>query len=192
MRSKIPALAEWLLTRFGIPQRNESLMGDLAEESSSGRSAVWLWRETGVAIATMVGRDIRNHKLLAVRAIATGWLLTWSWQRIVLLFQPPVGVRVQTLWAWGILLMFTWSFWPAIVGWIIARTHRPQQAAMVLAYSASMVLWALWYLIAHYQEMKSIHAHPDVFVTNVTVMCAVLICTLAGGFLQKPRRSLQD
>ena len=88
--------------------------------------------------------------------------------------------------------MFTWSLWPAIVGWVVARTHRTQQASMVLAYSASMVLWALWYLIGHYQEMKSIHAHPDVFVTNVTVMCAVLICTLAGGFLQKPRRSLQD
>ncbi len=59
MKSKLPALAEWLLTRFGIPQQNESLMGDLAEESRSGRSALWLWRETMVAIGTTVARDIR-------------------------------------------------------------------------------------------------------------------------------------
>jgi hypothetical protein len=192
MKSKIPALAEWLLTRFGIPQRNESLMGDLAEESSSGRSALWLWRETTVAIAATVGRDIRNHKLLAMRAIAMGWALTWGWQRIVMLFQPPGGVRIQTLWAWSILVMFTWSLWAAIVGWVIARTHRAQQASMVLAYAASMAIWSLWNLSAHYQEMKIIHAYPDVFATNVTINCLVLICTLAGGFLQKPRRSLQD
>jgi len=189
MKSKIPALAEWLLTRFGIPQRNESLMGDLAEESSSGRSALWLWRETAAAITTTVGRDIRNHKLLAMRAIATGWLLTWSWQQIVLLFQPQVGVRVQTLWTWSALLLFTWSFWPAIVGWAVARTHRAQQASMVLAYTASTAIWSLCYLGAHYREMRSIHAHPDVFATNVTINCVVLICTLVGGFLQKPHVS---
>ena len=149
MKSKMPALAEWLLTRFGIPQRNESLMGDLAEESSSGRSALWLWRETAVAIGTTVARDIRNHTVLATRAIATGWALTWGWQQIVLLFQPPVA--------------------------------------------GSIVIWSLWYLGAHYHEMKSIpNAYPDVFATNVTINCVVLVFTLAGGFFQKPKRRLLD
>jgi hypothetical protein len=187
MKSRIPALAEWLLTRFGIPQRNESLMGDLAEESRSGRSALWLWRETAVAIATTVGRDIRNHKLLAMRAIGMGWALTWGWQRIVLFLQPAVGGRIETLWAWFILVIFTWTVGSAIVGWVVARMHRGQQAAMVLAYTASMVIWRLWHLSAHYQEMKSIHTQPDAFATNVAINCVALICTLVGGFLQKPR-----
>jgi hypothetical protein len=34
MNRKIFAMAEWLLERFGIPQRNESLMRDLMEETA--------------------------------------------------------------------------------------------------------------------------------------------------------------
>jgi hypothetical protein len=46
MNRKIFAMAEWLLERFGIPQRNESLMGDLMEEYSAGRSRCARWKAT--------------------------------------------------------------------------------------------------------------------------------------------------
>jgi hypothetical protein len=65
MRSLMFVLARWLLERFGVPQRNESLMGDLMEEWASGRSAFWLLRQTANAIGSMLARDIANHKLLA-------------------------------------------------------------------------------------------------------------------------------
>jgi len=65
-------MASWLLEHFGVPQRNEPLIGDLIEEHNSGRSAWWFWRQTFVAVALTAAGDIWNHKLLAVRAIATG------------------------------------------------------------------------------------------------------------------------
>lgn len=92
MRSGMLALAESLLKRFGIPQRNESLMGDLAEEYGSGRSVLWLWRQTANAIVSTVARDIQNHKLAALRAIATGWLLMVAWSQIIHLVEPRPGV----------------------------------------------------------------------------------------------------
>jgi uncharacterized membrane protein len=181
MKSKTPAVAEWLLKRFGIPQRNESLMGDLVEEYGAGRSALWFWRQTTVAIGTTVGRDIGNHKLLVLRAVATGWLLNvaWGkfWRLILLLTQPPGMWSQHTLVIYQVL---TVSLWPALVGWLVARTHRAQQAAMVLAYFASMVIWTAGFFAVNYAAIKSV---PDV---NIALAC-VLACTLIGGFLQKPR-----
>lgn len=65
-----PHIAEWLLSRFGITQRNEALIGDLAEEFQNGRSATWYWKQTAVAI-------LRNGRLVPGFGIASfaGWAL---------------------------------------------------------------------------------------------------------------------
>lgn len=63
-------LAFWLMDRFGVP---EPLVGDLLEERSRHRSALWQWRQTLVAILWTVARDIRAHRWLAARAVVTGW-----------------------------------------------------------------------------------------------------------------------
>jgi hypothetical protein len=131
MRSRMLALAESLLARFGIPQGNESLMGDLVEDYSSGKSALWLWSQTTNAIASTVARDIRNHKLLAVRALATGWALQLVWQEILHLAEPRLLVWHRgPIYHWELLLLSTITLWPAFVGWVVGRTHRAQQAAM--------------------------------------------------------------
>jgi hypothetical protein len=158
-------------------------MGDLVEESGSGRSAQWLWRETAVAIATTVALDIRDHKLLAVRAIATGWILWWGWWHILLLSQPLPGMWGRhRLWAFAML--FTLSLWPAIVGWVVAHTHRTQQASMVLAYAASIVVWGFWYFIVHYSDIKAMPI-PNQLNMDIGPTWIALVGTLVGGFFSK-------
>ena len=188
MRPNVPATARWLLDRFGLPQQNESLMGDLVEEYASGRSALWFWRQTVVVLAEMVARDLRNHKALAVRAIATGWLLYLAWERVMNLLGNHYMLWRSHSTLWVILLSFSFLCWPAIIGWAVARAHRAQQAAMVLAFTTSMAIWDTWYLAAHYSEMKGISANPDVWTMNVVITFIGLLATLLGGFVLRPRR----
>jgi hypothetical protein len=191
MRPTVPAMAKWLLDRFGIPQQNEPLMGDLAEERSSGRSALWFWWQTTVAIAQTVARDLRNHKVLAARAIATGWLLDLAWGQVMNLADNRYELWRSHFVLYAILLFFTLLVWPAIIGFVVARMHRAQQAAMVLAYAGSAAIGKMWYLAAHYHEMKGVlNATPDVWDTNVALAGITLLLTLLGGFLPNPRRHL--
>src|SRR5205085_8759164 len=53
----------------------DSLMGDLEEFRSEGRSQAWYWRQTLVAVASHFLSDIWNHKLLAFRALTVAWAL---------------------------------------------------------------------------------------------------------------------
>src|SRR5262249_3751810 len=71
MRLSEPKAATWLLKYFGC--QNEALIGDLLEEYRQGRSAAWYWRQVLMAILVGCGGEVRANKLLAVRAVVTGW-----------------------------------------------------------------------------------------------------------------------
>jgi len=187
MRAEVPRTAIWLLDRFGFLQQNESLMGDLVEERASGRSALWFWLQTVVALADMVARDLRNHKALVVRAIATGWLLNIAWRRAFYMLGYRYELsRHHTLWT--VLSLFDLFCWPAIVGWAVARTHRAQQAAMVLAYATSIAIEVIFALA--YFEMK--HINDVLITTGVAIASIALLATLFGGFLSKPHRRFSN
>jgi hypothetical protein len=184
MKRNIFAMAEWLLERFGIPQRNESLMGDLMEEYSAGRSGVWLLRQIVNAIATTVARDIKRHWLLTARAIAMGWALwfgcAWLVSHFSLLGLPVLWSQIE-----GIVIF---TLWPAFIGWLVARTYRAQQAAMVLAYAGSLAIYDICSIAIQWSAIKRLYfSAAGWWEVQIGVGCVAVLFTLIGGFLQKPR-----
>jgi hypothetical protein len=68
-----PAMATWILKHFGCGPNNDTLMGDLAEQYQQKDSAMWYWRQALKAVPISLFREIRAHKLIAARALVTGW-----------------------------------------------------------------------------------------------------------------------
>jgi hypothetical protein len=168
-------IAMWLLQRFGVLERNESLAGDLAEERANGRPAWWFWGQTLAAVADVVARDLRDHWLLTLRAIGTGWAASYLILRIL--------DRIPLLFAPFHLFSVTYTLMPVAVGWIVAQTHRAHQAALVLAFAASVVLCAPWTCVICVGDGAS-----D-FSGKVPLACLGVLGAMMGGLLARPKRT---
>ena len=91
-----------MLKRFGSGPDNAALLGDLAEQYAEKNSAWWYWRQTLGGIVVTTFKDIRNHKLLTLRALTVGWLVFWLLLKGlgrygVPFFQPVTQVVVEGL-----------------------------------------------------------------------------------------------
>jgi hypothetical protein len=91
-----PPAATWLLRRFGSGRGIEFLIGDLMEGYAHGRSVGWYWRQVLFAIVIGFFHEVRGHKLLAIRAIVTGWAV-WLFLCGLLRNPPAVGDGVQSV-----------------------------------------------------------------------------------------------
>jgi hypothetical protein len=149
-----PRLASWLLHHLASSPRPESLAGDLIEQYRHGHSATWYWRQVLAAILAGVTRDIRAHKLLAIRAVAIGWLLyilfsfpvAWLTGATGLLIRewlaPGGRYTVWGLWFSGHLPGALFAYVACLIsGWIVARLHQTHAIAMVSLYGASVALF---------------------------------------------------
>src|SRR5580704_14470195 len=77
-----PRLAAWLLELFVSDKRAESIAGDLVEEfselaSKSGVAAArsWYWRQSGRAIAHLIGNGFRVAPWSTAGTVIGGFLL---------------------------------------------------------------------------------------------------------------------
>jgi hypothetical protein len=187
-----PKLAHWLLTHTGT---DDSLTGDLIEQHSTGKSLLWLWAQVLAAVASGTARAIRTHKLLALRATLTGWIV------LLLCFQLSVMVHTQLsmgaliglkLWWWqyvGVALE-PWATCVSVAimgvssGWIVARFHSTCGAKMVLVYLASHVAYSVaWLWWFGERVMQDPHTYSPSEWLNVTISVMATIIILPIGII---------
>jgi len=178
----IPAMAQWLLERFGITRGNPALMGDLVEEYSSGRSTWWVWRQTLLAIAAVVIHEPRARKPAILRAVvlvvALNFVAIIAAQQVVRNF---AGLSHDGAF-WMVFGVFNGFVWPAIVGWVVASAHRAHRAGAVVAYLTLLTIWAGFRLCMVYQMLSRLH-QVDLFIGFIGSNCLTLGCALVGGLL---------
>jgi hypothetical protein len=140
------------------------MAGDLIEQYHDGRSTMWYrWQVLTTILAAAVA-EVREHKLLAVRAIAI-WYVAMN-----LLYWLTVSLRqslfpgflnsewrseiLRQFWAWyGVPFVLLQCVGYAAIGWAIARVQRPYAIAMVVLCAAIQLVpatlwgWRTWTLL---------------------------------------------
>lgn len=186
MRS-VPSIARWLLQHFGSSPNNDAIMGDLAEQYRLGHSRTWYWRQVLVAILSSLINEFRENKLLTVRALLIGWTLLLFFPASFNFLLRDVLFALESWsrwWRQGWILPFTWTLYAAffgmIIGWLIARLHRPHQVSSVMAFALSIccVSWTL-----------TLRALADGFIWWPAYVIPILgpLSILLGGGLLPPK-----
>jgi hypothetical protein len=138
----------------------DALLGDIAEESRH-RSPIWYWSQLLALVVVASWRDARRHPLIALRAVATGFVtLTIYFGGVQF-----VGRVVVVLTNGGYYIAGHWLtlsnppglrplYDPVIAvainalgfvlsGWAVVRFHRAHGLAMAIPFLATMTALAL-------------------------------------------------
>jgi hypothetical protein len=141
------------------PER-ESLIGDLKEAYHRGRSPLWYWRQTIVAVLLSSARDVRGHKLIAVRAVVITWMFLIPWVFFTgwaygstRFWMSAMLKNSAALWDfWGIYqvpLVMSWCLGSAVIGWIVARLNADCRAGLLFVCAMSQLSFSLQWGAGH-------------------------------------------
>jgi hypothetical protein len=163
MARRPPRLADRLLRRLASGPKQQSLIGDLHEQYQSGRTTAWYWRQTVRAIAVSTVWDIRQHPLLAIRAVVltyvflvpwvffTGYMYgttkLWMGDQIFSKITPvPLAVVLEDAWnLYAAPLLIAWCLGWGLVGWLIASLQPQSRAGMTFVAFCATLPWAVQY-----------------------------------------------
>lgn len=194
-----PVVATWLLEHLRSGNGNEPLTGDLMEEYRHGRSGAWYWRQSLVAILVSFCKEVRAHPLFAMKALATGWAIWLFSQSLV----QPLLDRLLLPWGYQVPLVFGysapigigwWIIWLSVrfgSGWIVARTNRTHAIGMVLAFSASVLIWKLQRLPWTFHLLLDTSDNPRYFPQLIFELMSMFLpsaCIVLGGLLASPMK----
>jgi len=188
MRSEHPpVVATWLLERFCA---DPGLAGDLIEEYAERRSPGWYWKQAIIAVSVYSTSQILQHKWLAIRAIALGWVIWFIFNDQLLkgVVRPWMDTSSVLKAAYFLLTYVLWLG----NGWIIAKLHRPYSTAMVLAY----VLWAIVASVppVYLHTMSALDGSIGgaTVAWEVAARVATLLSVMSGGVLSAYRDQVKQ
>jgi hypothetical protein len=184
------SIAVWLFEHLGF---DGALSGDLLEECTRGRSVIWYWRQVLIAIWVGMWGTIRDHKLMALRAVATGFamelLFLFLWNQFNPLLPDWPMLSTTNLIVNFSLMLAT----QAAVGWVVARTHRTHPMVFVFLFLICDLLW--WaqrtIVFARTVVVGSIHqpGYLPYLLFYVTYTLTLTAGVLVGGiFGSRPQR----
>jgi hypothetical protein len=161
MTTHPPTLPGRLLKRLVPAQDHESLLGDLSEEYQRGRSTTWYFLQILAAVVVGSWKDVRAHRLVALRAavvgiattlvliplelklvdIVTGAGFMWgtTWIGLPRYFHYPYEAQ----WSYRALVESASVLRFVTTGWIVGRLHRRHGVTMVPAFLAGLVAFRI-------------------------------------------------
>ena len=150
-----PPAAYWLLRRFVGGPTSESLIGDIEEEFSRGRSSSWYWRQVPPAILAGLKGDLRRRPSRVILSVILASTVTVAWVTLTSSLYDWVTYRwlndfrdsswlLFEFWVpFGGGVPFIWCLSSAFVGRLSARLTDRNQAALVgiLLVQGTLSLW---------------------------------------------------
>jgi hypothetical protein len=173
-RQRATAVGTWLLERAGV---DGALAGDLAEHTTSGGSPLWYWRQVATSIVSIWVGTIRDHKLLALRAVLTGWAI---WALLFVVRELLQTSALQADWTPTVIALIRYSSW-MVIGWAIGMLHRPYHAAMVLAYMAFLIVMS----VPVVSRAVSIVGHPTYNAPSLAMVAFAVVSLTVGALLSE-------
>jgi hypothetical protein len=143
---KPPVLATWLLGLMDSNAWQDAVAGDLFEDYQRRRSSTWYWCQVLMVVAIAVGKDLRHHWVLALRALAVAVLSLCLAHSLVseLAVVRRVMHMASPLLGWWPSVVIAAALEPFLIcgpaGLAVALTHRKRQATMVLLYVVALFL----------------------------------------------------
>jgi hypothetical protein len=187
-----PLLARLVVEKLGPSDRRESLIGDLTEQYQRGRSSLWFWRQSVVAIFVGAFRDVRRNTGHVMHAVLTGVGILVLYSQISRPLTYSLGYLVggsrfwREVWWLQAATFLPFGFIGGVfTGWLVARFHRPQLAAGLLALNAAWIaidLPTLWRLAPDAWGYPNYRYQLGM---NLAQLLCVVVGTLVGGLLTR-------
>jgi hypothetical protein len=132
---------------------------------------VWWYRRQVIgSILVGLAADIAAHKLLAVRALAIGWSAMYLVYQLIGLIQQA-RMTLFSRWGWALwgeseVLRQLWVYYGVpfqlvvclilmAIGWMVAGLHRRRLPGIVIVFSATLLIPALFQAVEIRQMLET-------------------------------------